>query len=289
MSSNTLQQAIALAKSGDKAGARQLLESILQHEPNNETAWIWMTDVVESDYERRICLEKVLSINPGNLIAKEGLHHLGIANPSPTVPTTASSQPEGPLALSRAVQGSAQPSGTKPRSVSVSKRQRPAWFRAPVIVLAVMSVWFGSLMIRNPTSPVQDASVARDSKSASSSATATLEGVQYGEMMAGYDQLSTELQKEQYVQQFEGREVHWRLYVSNVTADAVYLDQEYNLVKDVVFWLVKPFVVLEGVPDNLSIKLTSGQEVTFRGTIERFAGGNGFGIQTHIKWSSFDP
>ena len=65
-----------------------MLEAILQQEPNNERAWIWMTDVTESDSERRVCLEKVLSINPSNLLAKEGLNRLGVADPFPANSTS---------------------------------------------------------------------------------------------------------------------------------------------------------------------------------------------------------
>src|SRR5436309_723205 len=76
MSSDKLGSAIELARSGDKAGARRLLESILQQEPRNETAWIWMTDVVGTDLEKRVCLKQILSFNPNNFIAKEGLRQL---------------------------------------------------------------------------------------------------------------------------------------------------------------------------------------------------------------------
>lgn len=82
MSIEILKQAIAHAKTGNKAEAKRLLELVIQQDPNNETAWIWMTDVVETDHERRICLEKVLAINPNNLIAKEGLKHLSTTNVS---------------------------------------------------------------------------------------------------------------------------------------------------------------------------------------------------------------
>ena len=88
MSTDLLNQAISFSKSGDKSGARRLLELVIDREPNNETAWIWMTDVVESGYERTVCLEKVLSINPNNLLAKEGLQRLALAKSPPPAPTT---------------------------------------------------------------------------------------------------------------------------------------------------------------------------------------------------------
>ncbi len=38
-----LKQATEYAKSGNKIEARQLLAELLQSEPNNELAWLWMT------------------------------------------------------------------------------------------------------------------------------------------------------------------------------------------------------------------------------------------------------
>ncbi len=93
MSSDRLNQAIAMAKSGNKAQARVLLEALLEEEPNNETAWLWMTDVVASDFEKRMCLERVLTINPKNLPAKEGLRRLAPQPPPLSTPMANSPEP----------------------------------------------------------------------------------------------------------------------------------------------------------------------------------------------------
>ena len=37
-----LQQAIALINSGDKKGGQNLLVDIVNSDPNNETAWLWL-------------------------------------------------------------------------------------------------------------------------------------------------------------------------------------------------------------------------------------------------------
>ncbi len=68
-----LQQAITAIKSGDKATGKQLLIEVIKADPNNETAWLWMTNVVSSDVERIRCLQNVLKINPNNEAAKKGL------------------------------------------------------------------------------------------------------------------------------------------------------------------------------------------------------------------------
>jgi hypothetical protein len=84
----TLNQAIVAAKSGRKAEARRLLEAVLDADERNERAWLWLSDVVESDEERFVCLENVLTINPDNEVAHKGLAALRAApavdrSPSP--------------------------------------------------------------------------------------------------------------------------------------------------------------------------------------------------------------
>lgn len=73
--SEKLQQAIASIKSGNKQHGQQLLAQILQAEPNNETAWLWMSAVVDED-KRKYCIERVLKINPNNQAAKQALGNL---------------------------------------------------------------------------------------------------------------------------------------------------------------------------------------------------------------------
>jgi hypothetical protein len=86
----TLNQAVVAAKAGRKAEARRLLETVLDADERNEQAWLWLSDVVESDEERIICLKNVLTINPDNEMARKGLAALGaeIAS-SPPSPTSA--------------------------------------------------------------------------------------------------------------------------------------------------------------------------------------------------------
>ncbi len=68
-----LASAIAAAKAGNKAEARRLLSQITRQDPNNESAWLWLSGVVEDDHQRIQCLEKVLKINPANPHALRGL------------------------------------------------------------------------------------------------------------------------------------------------------------------------------------------------------------------------
>lgn len=68
-----LDSGIAAARAGENEAARQLLEQVIRLDGNNELAWIWLASVVPTVDERRICLERVLEINPRNERAREAL------------------------------------------------------------------------------------------------------------------------------------------------------------------------------------------------------------------------
>ncbi len=70
--SNLLQQGISALKTGRKAQARALLVQVVEQDKNNEQAWLWLSGAVDSDAERRACLEQVLSINPRNDVVQAG-------------------------------------------------------------------------------------------------------------------------------------------------------------------------------------------------------------------------
>ncbi|MCB9078634.1 MAG: thermonuclease family protein [Anaerolineaceae bacterium] len=71
--SAALKKAIAAIKAGDKETARDFLLALLNEQPENEAAWLWLTNAVDG-YEQKVkCLEQVLAINPANEKAKQGL------------------------------------------------------------------------------------------------------------------------------------------------------------------------------------------------------------------------
>lgn len=73
MTSEKLKQAIDLIKAGNKQSALPVLKQIVQSDPQNETAWLWLYSCVESIDQKRYCLEKAISINPNNLNARKAL------------------------------------------------------------------------------------------------------------------------------------------------------------------------------------------------------------------------
>lgn len=77
MADQRLWQAIGLSRAGDREGARRVLESIIEQDPQNAMAWVWMTEVTDNQDEKRYCLEIALSITPDDEVLKRGLDYLG--------------------------------------------------------------------------------------------------------------------------------------------------------------------------------------------------------------------
>jgi hypothetical protein len=74
----SLDLAITAIKSGRREEGRQLLNLLIQQNPNDEMAWLWMSGVVETSEQRARCLIHVLAINPQNQFARKGLAMLGV-------------------------------------------------------------------------------------------------------------------------------------------------------------------------------------------------------------------
>jgi len=71
-----LKQGIAALKAGHKAEARELLMQIVEQDEHNEMAWLWLSGAVDTDEDRRICLENMLTINPNSEVAQRGIEVL---------------------------------------------------------------------------------------------------------------------------------------------------------------------------------------------------------------------
>jgi tetratricopeptide (TPR) repeat protein len=71
-----LQQGISAFQAGRRPQARARFTRLIEGDPDNELAWLWLSGAVETDGARRDCLEKVLEINPHNGIAHRALQSL---------------------------------------------------------------------------------------------------------------------------------------------------------------------------------------------------------------------
>lgn len=74
--SELLQQGIEAAKAKKADEAVALLRRVVELDPRNEMAWLWLSEVLDTDEQRILCLENVLAINPDNYHARRGLASL---------------------------------------------------------------------------------------------------------------------------------------------------------------------------------------------------------------------
>lgn len=65
-SAEDLRQAIDAARAGRNREARDLLLKVVQDDPQNEAAWIWLSGLVDTLEDQIIACENALTINPGN-------------------------------------------------------------------------------------------------------------------------------------------------------------------------------------------------------------------------------
>lgn len=71
-----LQEAIALAKQGQRKEAQALVSRLIKSDPNNADAWIVMAQIVDDNAKAVQCWEQVLRIRPGDQRAQQFLAKL---------------------------------------------------------------------------------------------------------------------------------------------------------------------------------------------------------------------
>lgn len=82
-----LKQAVAAIKAGDRQTGRKILLQLVDENPNDEQAWLWLTKTTDTATEQQAYLNKVLAINPNNEVAKKALatvqKRLAVSTPQP--------------------------------------------------------------------------------------------------------------------------------------------------------------------------------------------------------------
>jgi hypothetical protein len=73
---NLLDEGIAALRAGRKEEARNKLMQVINTDERNEYGWLYLSEAVEADEDREICLENVLAINPANERAETELKAL---------------------------------------------------------------------------------------------------------------------------------------------------------------------------------------------------------------------
>ncbi|HLF26749.1 MAG TPA: hypothetical protein VJG32_10455 [Anaerolineae bacterium] len=122
------QKGIAAVKAGNRRLAQQFLNTALAENPNDATAWLWLSSVVGTLEEKRACLKRVLAIDPQHAAARRGLELLG---PEPR--TLFAEEPLAPQAPPLPI----EPAPLAPRSTPAS---RPVPRRGLTLILAVLII-----------------------------------------------------------------------------------------------------------------------------------------------------
>lgn len=82
-------QAVRLARAGQRGAARDAFLRVIEEDPGNELAWMWLAWLVDSLEDRIIACENVLTINPSNEKVRKHLerlkHHKASGLPGRTV------------------------------------------------------------------------------------------------------------------------------------------------------------------------------------------------------------
>ncbi len=100
-----LDKAATAIKGGDLETGKEILKWVLEREPNNVLAWLWMSRCVKTNEAKLECFNRVLAIVPGNKHALEGVQKYGGGD---SLQMTATSQ---------------QPSSTPPAAQAAAKQQ----------------------------------------------------------------------------------------------------------------------------------------------------------------------
>lgn len=66
-----LQEAITLAQAGQRSEARAMLRQIVEADPEQELAWLWLATVSTRRDERIAFLERALALNPDNATSRQ--------------------------------------------------------------------------------------------------------------------------------------------------------------------------------------------------------------------------
>lgn len=75
-SSDLLRHAVELARAGKRDAARDVFLRVVEKDPRNELAWMWLAGLVDSLEDGIIACENVLAINPSNEKAHAYLYEL---------------------------------------------------------------------------------------------------------------------------------------------------------------------------------------------------------------------
>ena len=135
MSSEKLSAAITAIKTGDKPTGARLLAKILQDEPSNATAWMWLAAAVDDVQKKKYCLKKALSLVPHDQGVRKALEHIenpphpGLEAAAPNDPVRKPPKKPAPIQVASEIPASQK----TPVTASVNKNLKSQTDPLPII------------------------------------------------------------------------------------------------------------------------------------------------------------
>jgi hypothetical protein len=138
----SLERAIQALRTGDRETARALLHQLTQAEPLKPEGWLWLAAAQDDPLQKRVCLQQVLALDPGNQRAAAGLRALEQQQAGSTAAATA---PAAPTEQAAAATNPARRLA-RPQFVSTGKRaRRISWpivaLVGALIILIPLAIW----------------------------------------------------------------------------------------------------------------------------------------------------
>jgi hypothetical protein len=154
-----VQSALDAANQGDKPKAIELVRQALTANPNDMDAWLVLAAVMDDPQRKRQCLNRVLTIDPTNAIARDELLDMDRAYMSATAPQPVAAKPQPEPVQYSSYESAPAPQQTQfpaqtespqrvftPKPVSKPRLEKPLVFKYPLfwrILLYVFLFFFG--------------------------------------------------------------------------------------------------------------------------------------------------
>jgi hypothetical protein len=151
---DTLEKAIDLFRSGDKAVAARLLAQQVTQDPKNDSAWLWLAASLEQTDQRIYCLHKAQALNPANPATLETLNSfLGLERPVREIGGPISLPPPAvPVDPNHTSESDADPvMQVKPAKKSLSRIQVIILLVLVVAIILIIAAMAYLILGSNPT------------------------------------------------------------------------------------------------------------------------------------------
>jgi hypothetical protein len=120
MNDQRLQQALSMARAGQRDEARKIVSQLVKEDPKNAQAWYLLSQLVEQDHQVVYCLEKVIQLQPANKQAQDRLakllNPLSVTSPAQVLPISSPPNSNAPAVPSSSLHNSTAIKTEKPKT-----------------------------------------------------------------------------------------------------------------------------------------------------------------------------